>query len=207
MDTFYEQLNTIFTLWNQIYSRWISEELFSSAWFAILGSMVVAYTLLYLLIDRKRMRELFFYGSLLSVAFGFIDVAGTTFGLWAYKTHFLPLIPALFPSTFTLHPIMYMIAYQYSPDWRTFTVNNTIATVFFAFVTQPLYIWAGILWFENWNYLYSFVLSGSISFFARAVVLWMAKVEQNHAPETSRISLSPKFQPAMKPLNKDDENK
>lgn len=205
MPTFYEIINTNITLWNLLYTHWIAEELFSSRWFITLGSMAIIYTLLYLLIDRKRMRELFFFGSLLSVGFGYADVIGTTMGLWAYKSHLLPFKPSLLPYTYTVHPIVHMFAYQYADNWRSFAVTNTVAAAFFAFIAQPFYAWVGILWLENWNYVYSFLIAGGISFFARAIVLWMAKVEQNHAPVTSRVSLSPKLIPAMKPLDKNED--
>lgn len=207
MTTFHELLATNFTLWNQVYSRWLLEELFTFNWFIIVGSMVVIYVLLYLLIDRSRMREIFLYGSLLAVAFGYISGVGTDIDLWEYKTHLFPFLSSLFPFPYTFHPIIHMLAYQYASNWHSFMITNTIATAFFAFVAQPVYSWLDILWFKNWNYLYSFILSGTISFFARAVVLWMAKVEQHYAMNPKRNFLSPKLQPVMKHLNKNDEEK
>ncbi|MEG6584228.1 CBO0543 family protein [Dendrosporobacter sp. 1207_IL3150] len=205
MDNFYEIITTSKILWNLIYTRYISMELFSFRWFITVANMAIFYTLLYLIIDRSRLRELFFFGSLLSVGYGYVDTIGTTTALWAYKSHFLPFKPSLMPYSYTLHPIIHMFAYQYADNWRRFLITNTFATAFFAFVAQPFYAWVGILWLENWSYLYSFLIAWSISFVARAVVLWMARVEQNHAPRTSRLNLSPALQPAMKPIDKDNE--
>jgi hypothetical protein len=168
--------------------------------------MILIYTALYLLIDRSRLRELLLYGSLLTVSFGYIDIAATDMGLWNYKVHFLPFKASLIPFTYTVHPIIHLFAYQYTSSWRSFIITNTLATAFFAFVAQPFYVWAHILWLGNWSYLYSFIMAGAVTFLARAVVIWLANIEQNHAPQHSRISLAPELQPAMKPFDRDNEN-
>lgn len=206
MQTFTEVANTTANLWSMIYSRWISEELFSSGWFIIAGSMAIIYIVLILFIDRGRLRELFFYGALLSVTFNFIEMNATNIGLVAYKVKLLPFVSTPFPFTYTMHPIIHMLAYQYAPDWRSFIILNTIVTAFFAFVVLPFYVWAGIFWLGHWSYIYSFILAAASSFLARAFILWLANIEQKYATEKNRSSLSPNLQPAMKPLD-DDESK
>lgn len=205
MPTFTEVANETANLWSMVNSRWVSEELFSSGWFLIVVSMVLIYAVLVIFIDKSRLRELFFFGSLLSVSFGFIEMAATNIGLVAYKVKLLPFVSTPFPFTYTIHPIVHMLAYQYAPDWRSFAVTNTIATAFFAFVALPFYAWAGIFWLGHWSYIYSFILAAASSSLARAFVIWLANIEQKHATELKRISLSPKLQPAMKPLDEDDK--
>lgn len=205
MPTFTEVANETVNLWDTVYSRWVSEELFSFGWFVIVGSMAIIYTVLIIFIDKKRLRELFFYGSLLSVSFNFIEMAATNIGLVAYKIKLLPFVSTPFPFTYTIHPIIHMLAYQYSPDWRSFIIINTITTAFFAFIALPFYAWIGIFWLGHWSYFYSFILAAGSSFLARAFVLWLANIEQKHATEANRISLSPKLQPAMKPVDEDEK--
>lgn len=203
METFTEVVNSTANLWKMLYSHWILVELFSSGWFIIVASIVFIYTVLIIFIDKSRLRELFLYGSLLAVTFNFIEMVATNTGLVAYKTKLLPFMSTPFPFTYTIHPIVHMLAYQYTSDWRSFAVINTIVTAFFAFVALPFYVWAGIFWLGHWSYIYSFILAVVSSSLARAVVIWLANAEQKHATELNRISLSPKLQPAMKPL---DEN-
>jgi len=203
---FAEVANATANLWSMVYTRWFAEEVFSSSWFVIAGSMILIYTILILFIDKSRLREIFFYGSLLAVAFNFIEMVATNTGLLAYKTKLFPFISTPFPFTYTIHPIVHMLAYQYASDWRSFAVINTITTAFFAFIAQPIYVWAGVLWFGHWNYIYSFLLAGFSSTMARVFVLWLASIEQKNATETNRSSLSPKLQPAMKPLDEDERD-
>ncbi|MDF2570132.1 MAG: hypothetical protein K0R55_1736 [Sporomusa sp.] len=207
MNTFYEVVNSINTTWNILYSRWLREELFSPSWLVIIGTMAVSYVVLFLLIDKSRIREIIFYGSLLAVSFGYIDVVGTNTGLWAYKTHFLPFSPSLFPFTYTVHPIVHLLVYQYAHSWQSFAIWNTIASGFFAFIAHPFYVWTNVIWFGKWNYMYSFILGLVDTFFIRAIVIWLANIEQKHSTQTSRAALFPALQPAMKQLNKDDEEK
>ncbi len=202
MISFYDTVNAIATAWTMILTRWLEIELFSGSWFAIIGSMAAAYAALYLFIDRGRLRELFLYGSLLAVSFGYIDIVGIETGLWGYKAHFLPLITSLFPYAITLHPIIHMFAYQYAPNWRSFFVTNTIALAFFAFVAQPFYVWVQVFQPLKWNFFYSFILASVISFLARAIVIWFATIEQKHSTESS-TAMSPVLQPAMKPFDKE----
>ncbi|HWR41722.1 CBO0543 family protein [Sporomusa sp.] len=206
-EDFYQGMQIIYQLWHHTYALWISKELFSFSWFVILISIIGIYTTMFIFIDRSRLREIIFYGSLLTVSFGFMDVVGTTMGFWAYKTHFLPLIPSLLPVSYTLHPILHLLGYQYTNSWKSFAIVNTLISLYFAFVAQPIYVWAGILWLGGWTYLYSFITTMGITFFARAVVIWLANIEQKHATQPSRESLFPKLQPALKQFDKEDDNK
>jgi len=204
LPTFTEVANATANLWSMVYLRWVSEELFTSGWFVIVASMVLIYTVLIIYIDKSRLRELFFYGSLLSVSFGFIEMVATNTGLVAYKITLFPFISTPFPFAYTIHPILHMLVYQYAPDWRSFTVLNTIATAFFAFVALPFYAWAGIFWLGHWSYIYSFILAAVSSSLARAFVIWLTNIEQKYTLELNRSSLSLKLQPARKPLIEDN---
>lgn len=207
MPTFTEINDATLALWNLLYPHWLSVELFSPSWFAIVIPMILMYVVFFVFIDKSRLRELILYGSLLAVSFGYIDIVGTTMFLWEYKTHFLPFIPSLIPLSYTIHPIVHVFAYQFAASWRSFAITNTLASLFFAFIAQPLYVWLQVFHLQNWNYFYSFVLSWGIAFLARAVVIWLANIEQKHAIQQSRTSLSPELQPAMKLLDQDDKTK
>lgn len=118
----------------------------------------------------------------------------------------MPFTPGIIPFTYT-HPIVHLLVYQYTSSWKSFSVANTFVSLFFAFVVQPISVWMGIVWLGGWTYLYSFFFIMGITFLARALVIWLANIEQKHATESSRISLSPKLQPAMKPFDKGNEDK
>lgn len=171
--------------------------------------MIVAYILLVKYIDRSRLFEILLYGSLLAVSYGFLDVTGTTVGWWAYETRFVPLIPSLFPITYTLHPILNMAVYQLTFSWRSFLIWNTILTAFFAYVGLPIFVWLHILHLGNWNYTYSFIVALGTSTLAKAVIVWLIGLQEKGKQESQSESypLNSLFQPATKPLEKDDENR
>lgn len=207
MSTYEEIANMKLTLWNQFFPHWLSVEIFSSSWFIIVLSMLLLYAVLIMFIDKSRLREMIFYGSLLAVSFGYIDTIGTTMGLWIYKTNILPFTPSLFPFAYTLHPIVHLLVYQNTSTWRSFILVNTLATALFAFIAQPFFAWAQVLQLIRWSYLYSFVLAWGVTLFARGVIVWLANIEQSHSTETRRTILSPKLQPAMKILDEKDKKK
>lgn len=205
MPTF-EEINAVISMQHHLlYTRWLAVELFSIPWLIMAAIIVVAYIILVKCIDKSRLREIILYGSLLAVTFGYIDVAGTMFGLWEYKTHFMPLNPSLFPLSYTLHPIGHMFVYQFTTTWTSFLIWNTVATAFFAFVAQPMFVWAEVLWIGKWNYFLSFLLGAVSTTFVRAVVIWLANIELKHTTCTSRAALSPQLQPAMKMLENSDQ--
>ncbi|MCC5467940.1 hypothetical protein [Pelosinus baikalensis] len=88
MSTYEGIANTRLTLWNQFFPHWLSVEFFSSSWFVIVLSMILLYAILIMLIDKSRLREMLFYGSLLAVSIGYIDTIGTTMGwIWTGSAH------------------------------------------------------------------------------------------------------------------------
>jgi len=206
MPTLTDILETQRILGNLLYSHWLSEELFSFSWFSIVIPIIIFSAMFVILVDKSRLRELILYGSLLAIAYSFIYPIATTMILWQFQINLIPYIQNLVPFAFIFHPILHIIAYQYASSWKSFAITNTIAAGLFAFVALPIYVWLKVFQAYNWNYLYSFILAWGISFIARAVVIWLANIEQRHSEQPSRASLSPTLQPAMKLLNQDDEN-
>ncbi|VBB09158.1 Hypothetical protein LUCI_4444 [Lucifera butyrica] len=190
---------------NLLYSHWLSEELFSFSWFTIVIPMVVLSGMFVILVDKSRLRELILYGSILAVAYGLIYPIASTMTLWQFQNNLIPYALDLVPFAFIFHPILHIFAYQYASSWKSFAITNTISAGLFAFVALPVYVWLKVIQFYNWNYLYSFILAWGISFIARAVVIWLADIEQRHSTQPNQVSLSPRIQPAMK-LLEDDEN-
>lgn len=203
MDTFYQLVNAEIMAANISYSRWVSEELFSPSWAIITATLALSCVLLFILIDRSRLREVLLFGLLLAFLFGYTDVIATEYGLWEYKTRVMPVKSSAFPFSYTMNPIFHVFAYQFGNTWRSFALLNTIAAVFFAFIAHPFYVWADILWLGNWNYFYSLIYLSAVPLGVRVFVLWLINIEQQHAPENRRTSLLTTLRPAMKILGDD----
>lgn len=188
-----------------LYSHWLSQELFSFSWFMIVIPMVLLPAIFVVLVDKSRLRELILYGTILATAYAYVYSIANALTLWQYLNNFIPYTLNLVPFAFVFHPILHILAYQYSSSWKGFAIANTVAAALFAFVALPIYAWLNVIEFYHWNYLYSFILAWGISFIARSVVIWLANIEQKHATRQNRASLSPSLQPAMK-MFEDDEN-
>jgi len=205
MSTLTSILETQRILGSLLYSHWLSEELFSFSWFSMAIPMVILAVLFVILVDKSRLRELILFGSILALSYSFVYSIAIPMTLWQFQSNLIPYDQNLIPFAFIFHPILHIFAYQYASSWKSFAITNTIAAALFAFVALPVYIWVKVAQFYNWNYLYSFILAWTISFMARAVTIWLASIEQRHSTQPSRAALSPTLQPAMKPLNQDDE--
>jgi len=59
----------------QSYQQWISTELFSFGWFAIIGVLAIVYTVWIKLVDTSKLRDLLLLGSLASLGFVMADMA------------------------------------------------------------------------------------------------------------------------------------
>lgn len=55
-------------------------------------------------------------------------------------------------------PVIYMLIYQYFPDWIKFTIAISITAVIIAFMGEPLAIRLDIYEMNNWKHIYSFPL-------------------------------------------------
>jgi hypothetical protein len=192
-------------LGNLLYSHWISQELFSFGWFTIVIPTVILSVVFVILVDKSRLRELILYGAILATAYAFIYPIAITMTLWQFQNNFIPYALNLIPFAFIFHPILHIFAYQYASSWKNFAITNTISAALFAFVALPIYVWLKVVQFYNWSYLYSFIVAWSVSFIARAVVIWLANIEQRYSTQLDRASLSTGLQPAMK-LFEDDES-
>lgn len=207
MDTFNQFVNAAVASSNSMYLRWATEEWFSGSWLILAGLLALSWTLLILLIDKSRLREILLFGLALTLLFGAADVIATEYGLWEYKTHMIPLKSSLFPFSYTMPPMFHMLAYQYSSSWGSFAMLATMVNVFFAFVAHPVYVWTDVLWLGNWSYIYSFLYLMSVTLGVRAFVVWLEKAEQQYAAKIRHTFLSPAGQLAMKPLRDQKEKK
>ncbi|QDR81296.1 CBO0543 family protein [Sporomusa termitida] len=207
MDTFYQLVNAVIISANISYFHWSTKEVLSLGWLVVAGFLAIACVLLFILIDKSRLREILLFGFILTFLFVYTDVIATEYGLWEYKTRIIPIKASIFPFSYTMNPIFHMLAYQYgNTRWR-FVSLNTIVAGLFAFIAHPLYVWADVLWLGNWNYINSFIYLMAIPWGVRSFVIWIANIEQQYATENRRSTLFRALSPAMKLLDGDKDEK
>ncbi len=164
-------------LWKLSYQRWSTQELFSLPWFFNIAFLLILYVIWIKLLDKRRIREILLFGSLIAVSATFIDIAAVTTGLWEYKVRLLPISPAPFPFDYTVVPILYMFVLQYTSSWFNYLIGSLVASALFSFVISPVYVLFGIKEYHNFNYFYLFILVFVVTTIVKFVYNWITTIE------------------------------
>jgi hypothetical protein len=169
--------------WGKLYHQWISEEFLSFPWFVALAVLFISYLILAKFIDKKRLKDLLLFGSLIAVAAALVDIIGVTMGLWEYTIHFLPISPSLFPFDYTIVPVLYVFVLQYSTSWKNYIVYSLLADGFNCFIINPLYIYLGILKYHRFNIFYMFLSIFIITTLLKLIYDWIGKVQRKNSDD------------------------
>lgn len=206
MDTTHMIYQLKVNLWNLAYTHWKTTVLFSGRWWSLVALIAIAYTVWWLLVDKRRLSQILLFGSFVAVGRIVMDIIGSDMVLWSYDIREVPFYPSPFLHDFTITPIACMLVYQYSHSWRRFLVLTGVATGIISFIFFPLLAALRFLTLYNWNYFYSFILIVVIASLSRAVLLGILQLEQKYqGGESSELSGRLIAQPAMKPLDKEDK--
>jgi len=207
MDLHSRIIQAKITLHHLIYTDWITTDLFSPRWIGTVIFILFSYALVFWLLDKRRFTQILLFGSLMTVMISLFDLFGSEFVLWTYLTRLFPIMPSLFLQDYTVIPLYYMLIYQYSPNWKSFTIWNTIATAIISFAFIPLLTALNMFQLNNWSYIYFFPFIFAFAMLGRAVVLGVMSIE-----ESRKETYSPHYdsdltpQPAMKYFtNKEDK--
>lgn len=168
-------------LWGKLYHKWISQEFLSFQWFVAFTVLVISYLILVKLVDKKRLKDLLLFGSLIAVAAALVDIIGVTMGLWEYTIHFLPVSPSVFPFDFTIVPVLYVFVLQYSTSWKNYIVYSLLADGFNSFIVNPLYIYLGILKYHRFNAFYMFLSIFIITTLLKLIYDWIDNVQRKNS--------------------------
>jgi len=190
------------------YQHWISQELFSTGWFVILGVLFVVYAIWLKIVDKSRLTSLLLLGSLCAVGFGLSDlILEGYFGLWEYKISIFPLKPPMFVVSYTICPILFMTVAQYTTSWKSYLLWSSIGVAVINFGLIPVYTALGIIMDHNFNHFYGFILFMTGGIIGRAICLWIISIEQSHQASRQMVQSFPGLQPAAtKPLSDNNKN-
>jgi len=160
MDTTRElliQIGEAHTLYVQLsYNYWILHALFTWQWWLLLFLLLMPWYLWWLMVEKRRLLEIWCYGALTCITVQAADTAGVTNGYWMYPIRFIPNFPHLFPIDITILPITYMLVYQFYPQWMRFIIASIIIAACLAFMAEPILVWMEVYELLNWKYYYSF---------------------------------------------------
>lgn len=82
---------------------------------------------------KTKLLEIVTYGLIVSFLSTILNLFGTEFVLWGYPNNLVPVAPLLFEIDLGFLPVIYMLIYQYFPDWIKFTIAISITAVIIAF--------------------------------------------------------------------------
>ncbi|MTV50959.1 hypothetical protein GJ688_18750 [Heliobacillus mobilis] len=186
--------------------HFFGSELFSSGWWLLVGMLVVFYILWWKLLDKERLIEMLLFGSFITVSATIVDTVAVNFGLWQYFTRLVPISPAPFPVDYTILPILFMLAYQYTNNWRSFFVASVIASGVYTFVINPLFLYFNVKQLFAWKVYYYLPLGVINGLVVRYVFLLVMKKQFGEEGIRNPSTL---FRPSIIPARKhfeDDKN-
>jgi hypothetical protein len=169
-------------------------------------SIAVAYAIWWKYVDKRRLTQILLFGSFIAVFRVIMDDAGASSGLWVYSVKPLPLGHSLFLNDLTIVPLGFMLVYQYCHSWKKFLFWTVIAEMGYSFVFLPLLAKLEILRLYNWQFYYTFFIMLVAATIMRAILLTILEIEQTHAFRSSNNHLASALQPAMKPLDKENDD-
>jgi len=125
------------------------------------------------LVDKGRIKDILLYGLFVALTTTYLDSIGNELVLWSYPHSLLPLMPKLFPVDISLLPVVFMLIYQYFPQWKPFTIATIITSLLSAFIVEPVFVYVGIYEMYKWEFWYSFIIYVALSFIFKWSNQWL----------------------------------
>lgn len=134
--------------------NWFVTDLFTWQWWFILAMFVIPWIIFYYIGDRKQLPRLLLYGTLLMLLIITLDLSGFELGLWYYPFKLLPIGPLTAYIDISPLPIIYMLEYQYFPQWKKFVKVSILTGFVFSFCFEPILIALGLYIPVRWEHQY-----------------------------------------------------
>jgi hypothetical protein len=128
--------------------------------------LIVPLIILIILIDRKHIFLLGFYGMNIDAWFTYLNLIGVRCGLWDYPNRLAPILP-FFSFSASFIPVIYILVYQWTiKKEKNFYLYTLIASVLISFIVMPIFVVSHFFEMFKWiNY-------GWLLVFILIVCLW-----------------------------------
>ncbi|MBM7605487.1 hypothetical protein JOC75_003510 [Metabacillus crassostreae] len=140
------------------YVHWLEDDLFAVTWWVLLLATVIPYFIWWRLVDKNRLLEITVFGLFSAISASFLDLIGTTLGLWGYPDKLIPVLPPLFPADLVVIPICSMLIYQYSKSWFSYIWRYVILSFILSYIIEVSFeqfdMYTKLKW---WTHTYSFL--------------------------------------------------
>ncbi|MDY0944034.1 CBO0543 family protein [Priestia megaterium] len=149
---------------------WLHDEFLTGSWWLLLVFLILPWIIWSIFLNRKQILETLLFGTFIIIITFLLDLIGIMFRFWGYITQFLPIYPGALPFDFSMVPVTFMFLYQYFRTWRSFIVSLICMASAFSFIGEPFSIWAHLVIYIKWKYIYSFIYYIVIGIIVRACV-------------------------------------
>ncbi|MUK88648.1 hypothetical protein GMD78_09620 [Ornithinibacillus sp. L9] len=146
---------------------------------AIVLLIIIPLIILFVVIDRRKILLIGFFGLSYHVWFHYLNATGIRFGLWEYPYQLLPFLPS-FVLDAALIPICYMLVYQWTLNYnKNIYLYAGILSAIFAFLMKPILV--NLEFFikvDAINYFYIFLIYYGIFLVAKGITSLFLHLQQ-----------------------------
>jgi len=171
-----------YTLKHLTYARidnWIDTDFNTFGWWLQIALLVIALSVWWKLVDKKRLLELTFYGFAIMTVSIWLDEVGYELGIWYYPIDLIPVFPPSTAIDYVMLPVIYTLVYQYCISWRSFIISVSILAGVFSFILEPLLEKFGFYVPICWKYYYGFPVYMAVGILMKLSVEKLKTIMEN----------------------------
>ncbi|MGE8207337.1 CBO0543 family protein [Heyndrickxia sp. NPDC080065] len=161
------------------FEGWLNNELFTWNWWVLATFFIIPWILYIKFAVRSKMIETVLFGALIVITTVLLDEIGVELEFWRYPTQFLPYTPRAIAFDMSMVPVAYMFLYQYFNTWKSFSIALLVMGILFAFIGEPFSVWAELVKYMKWKYIYSFVYYIIAGLSIRWIIIKLKNITQN----------------------------
>ena len=161
------------------YEHWMQYEVYTGMWWLLLCAWILPWIVWLFLVKRQQITELFCYGITVMFTITILDEIGLMKGLWTYSIKIIPYTPYLESIDWGILPVVYMLIYQYFPDWNGFIIAQITLAALYSFVGEPfLKENLEVYLLLDWKYIYSFPIYIILAIMPKVVIKALYHIER-----------------------------
>jgi hypothetical protein len=106
-----------------------------------------------------------------------LDLLGTTNGMWEYPFKLYNKVSCLLPADVSVIPVLYMFLYQYGERWKTFILGSVILSSLLSFVFEPIFLKMNMLNLITWSHTKSWFAFIFLALITRLIITVLKKAQ------------------------------
>lgn len=147
-------------------------------WWLLFISVFWPWIVWWKLVIKKRLFEILTYGLLWAAMATWLDLLGTSEGMWEYPFKLYDKVSCLLPADVSVIPVLYMLLYQYGERWKTFFIGSLIVSTLLSFVFEPLFLKMNMLNLITWSHTRSWFAFIFLALVTRLIITVLKKAQQ-----------------------------